>query len=50
MPNIGVWKNFEPTKIAQFEKRSLEKPNPQVSEHSIPNSNWNIPLPHESSM
>ncbi|CAB4444103.1 unnamed protein product [Rhizophagus irregularis] len=48
MPNIGTWKNFELAKIAQFEKRSLEKPNPQVSDHSIPTSNWNIPLPHKS--
>ncbi|EXX77890.1 hypothetical protein RirG_019730 [Rhizophagus irregularis DAOM 197198w] len=35
-------------KIAQFEKRPLEKPNPQVSDHSIPTSNWNIPLSHKS--
>ncbi|GET51900.1 hypothetical protein GLOIN_2v1880126 [Rhizophagus irregularis DAOM 181602=DAOM 197198] len=48
MPNIGTWKNFEPAKIAQFEKRPLEKPNSQVSDHSIPTSNWNIPLPHRS--
>ncbi|POG64528.1 hypothetical protein GLOIN_2v1674232 [Rhizophagus irregularis DAOM 181602=DAOM 197198] len=50
MPNIGTWKNFEPAKIAQFEKRPLEKPNPQVSDHSIPTSNWNIPLPHRSNV
>jgi hypothetical protein len=50
MLNIGMWKNFEPAKIAQFEKRLLEKPNPQVSDHSIPTSNWNMPLPHKSSM
>ncbi|RGB36245.1 hypothetical protein C1646_697650, partial [Rhizophagus diaphanus] len=37
-----------PDKTAQFEKRPLEKPNPQVSDHSIPTSNWNIPLPHKS--
>ncbi|CAB4382137.1 unnamed protein product [Rhizophagus irregularis] len=48
MPNIGIWKIFEPAKIAQFEKRPLEKPNPQVSDHSTPTSNWNIPLPHKS--
>ena len=47
MPNIGTWKNFEPAKI---EKQPFEKPNPQVSDHSISTSNWNIPLPHESSM
>ncbi|UZO04433.1 uncharacterized protein OCT59_024819 [Rhizophagus irregularis] len=37
-------------KIAQFEKRPLEKPNPQVSDHSIPTSNWNIPLSHKSNV
>ncbi|GES96911.1 hypothetical protein GLOIN_2v1880126 [Rhizophagus clarus] len=35
-------------KIAQFEKKPLEKPNLQVSDHSIPTSNWNMPLPHKS--
>lgn len=50
MPNIGTWKNFEPAKIAQLEKQPIEMPNPQVSDHSISTSNWNIPLPHKSSM
>ncbi len=50
MPNIGEWKNFEPAKITKFEKRLLEKPNPQVSDHSIPPFDWNAPLPHKSSM
>ena len=49
MPNIGEWKNFEPAKISKFEKRPLEKPNPQVSDHSTPTSDWNVPLPHKSS-
>ncbi|CAG8645290.1 1881_t:CDS:2 [Funneliformis mosseae] len=34
MPNIGKWNNFEPAKIAKFEKWIHEKPNPQVSNHS----------------
>ncbi|RIA79588.1 hypothetical protein C1645_840341 [Glomus cerebriforme] len=34
-------------KIVQFEKRLLEKPNPQVSDHSILTSSWNMPLPHK---
>jgi len=50
MPNIGEWKNFEPAKITKFEMRSLDKPNSQISDHSIPTSNWNVPLPHKSSM
>ncbi|GBB99345.1 hypothetical protein RclHR1_00350001 [Rhizophagus clarus] len=37
-------------KIAQFEKRPLKKPNLQVSDHSIPTSNWNMPLPHKSNV
>jgi hypothetical protein len=50
MPNIGEWKNFEPAKISKFEKCPLGKPNPQVSDHSTPTSDWNVPLPHKSSM
>jgi hypothetical protein len=50
LPNIGEWNNFEPAKITKFEKRPFEKPYPQVSDHSIPTSNWNVPLPHKSSM
>ncbi|GES95626.1 hypothetical protein GLOIN_2v1880126 [Rhizophagus clarus] len=48
--NSNWYEWFWPTevKIAQFEKRPLKKPNLQVSDHSIPTSNWNMPLPHKS--
>ncbi|RGB22493.1 hypothetical protein C1646_822525 [Rhizophagus diaphanus] len=46
--NFNTRKFQLPAKIAQFEKRPLEKLNPQVSDHSIPTSDWNIPLPHKS--
>ena len=50
IPNIGRWNNFEPAKIAKFEKRFLEKPDPKVSDHSTPTFDWNAPLPNKSSM
>jgi hypothetical protein len=50
IPNIGRWNNFAPAKIAKFEKRFFEKPDPKVSDHSTPTFDWNVPLPNKSSM
>ncbi|RIB07417.1 hypothetical protein C2G38_2046015 [Gigaspora rosea] len=38
MPNIGEWTDFSPAKLEKLKKKEIQKPNPQVSQHSIPKS------------
>ncbi|RIB10304.1 hypothetical protein C2G38_2043609 [Gigaspora rosea] len=48
MPNIGNWKSFSPTQLSKLYKTEITKPYPQFSDHSIPETDWHIPLPHIS--
>ena len=49
MPNIGKWNDFSPDKLEKLRKKEIQKPNPQVSQHTVPQTPWFIPLPHTSS-
>ena len=48
MPNIGNWNCFSPEKLEKLQKKEIQKPNPQVSQHTVPQTPWFIPLPHKS--
>ncbi|RIB05182.1 hypothetical protein C2G38_2220385 [Gigaspora rosea] len=41
MPNIGEWNEFTPAKLEKLQKKDIQKPNPQVSAHSVPKSSCN---------
>ncbi|RIB16294.1 hypothetical protein C2G38_2247120 [Gigaspora rosea] len=49
IPNIGEWNEFTPAKLEKLQKKDIQKPNPQVSQHSVPKSPWFVPMPHKSS-
>ena len=36
MPNIGKWDYFSPEKLEKLQKKEIQKPNPQVSQHTVP--------------
>ncbi|RHZ68621.1 hypothetical protein Glove_294g79 [Diversispora epigaea] len=45
MPEIGTWKKWLPNQITKIsKKRTFEKPNPTVSDHTEPTKLWKIPL------
>jgi hypothetical protein len=45
MPGIGVWKKWSPNQITKIaKKRNFEKPNPTVSDHTIPTKSWKMAL------
>jgi hypothetical protein len=44
LPNFGKWKTFSPAVI-----QKQEKPTPTLSDHTIPNSKWIIPMPSNNS-
>ncbi|RIB00511.1 hypothetical protein C2G38_2051598, partial [Gigaspora rosea] len=48
IPNIGEWNEFTPAKLEKLQKKDIQKPNPQVSQHSVPKSPWFVPMPHKS--
>jgi hypothetical protein len=48
MPNIGKWNDFSPEKLEKLRKKDIQKPNPQVSQHTVPQTPWFVPLPHKS--
>lgn len=48
MPNIGKWNYFSPEKLEKLQKKEIQKPNPQVSQHTAPQTPWIIPLPNKS--
>ncbi|RIB04743.1 hypothetical protein C2G38_2221482 [Gigaspora rosea] len=47
MPNIGEFNEFAPAKLEKLQKKDIQKPNPQVSQHSVPKSPWFVPMPHK---
>lgn len=48
MPNIGKWNDFSQEKLEKLQKKEIQKPNPQVSQHTVPQTPWFVPLPHKS--
>ncbi|CAG8711972.1 17075_t:CDS:2, partial [Dentiscutata erythropus] len=48
IPNIGKWNEFTSAKLEKLQKKDIQKPNPQVSQHSVPKSPWFVPMPHKS--
>jgi len=44
LPDIGNFVNYSPTQIIQSSTTTIEKPNPQTSTPSIPQSSWSIPI------
>ena len=50
LPNFGKWKNFSPAIIQKTMNNKIqEKPTPILSDHTIPNSKWIIPMPSNNS-
>lgn len=48
MPNVSKWNYFSPEKLEKLQKKEIQKPDPQVSQHTIPQTPWIIPLPDKS--
>ena len=44
LPNIGNFINYSPTQIEQSFTTAIEKPNPQTSTPSLPQSSWSVPI------
>ena len=44
LPNIGDFINYSPIQIEQSSTTTIEKPNPQISTPSIPQSSWTVPI------
>ncbi|CAG8740697.1 14770_t:CDS:2, partial [Cetraspora pellucida] len=38
IPNIDEWNEFTSAKLEKLQKKDIQKPNPQVSQHSVPKS------------
>ena len=50
LPNFGKWKTFSPAIIQKtMDNETQEKPTPILSDHTIPNSKWIIPMPSNNS-
>ncbi|RGB23218.1 hypothetical protein C1646_774835 [Rhizophagus diaphanus] len=45
--NIGKWNYFSPEKLEKLQKKEIQKPDPQVSQHIVPETPWIIPLPNK---
>ena len=44
--NFGSWNTFSPIDIKKtINNQEITKPNPKISNHTIPSSEWTIPLP-----
>ena len=48
LPNIGTWTNYTPSMIQKVQKKELPMPQPECSQHTIPEVAWNIPIPNKS--
>lgn len=48
LPHIGEWSNFTPALIANLWNTPLHRPQPNISEHTIPQSTWTIPIDAKS--
>ncbi|RHZ50851.1 hypothetical protein Glove_490g62 [Diversispora epigaea] len=44
LPHVGEWSNFTPLYIANLWNTPLHRPQPTVSEHTKPESNWTIQI------
>jgi hypothetical protein len=46
LPNFGSWNTFSPMDIKKaMNDQDFTKPDPMVSDHTIPKSEWTVPLP-----
>ena len=46
LPNFGSWNTFSPIDIKKaMNDQEFTKPDPMVSDHTIPKSEWTVPLP-----
>ncbi|CAG8651670.1 9443_t:CDS:2 [Gigaspora margarita] len=46
LPNFGSWNTFSPIDIKKtINNQEFTKPDPKISNRTIPNSEWTIPLP-----
>jgi len=46
LPNFGSWNTFSPIDIKKaMNDQDFTKPDPIVSDRTIPKSEWTIPLP-----
>ncbi|CAG8739385.1 11338_t:CDS:2, partial [Racocetra persica] len=48
IPNIKNWKIFSPADLEKLCKKDIYKPNPEISTHTTPCSDWEIPIPNTS--
>ncbi|RIB20241.1 hypothetical protein C2G38_2304621 [Gigaspora rosea] len=46
IPNIGNWKVFSPADLEKLCKKDICKPNPEISIHTTPCSDWEISIPN----
>ncbi|RIB16393.1 hypothetical protein C2G38_2143116 [Gigaspora rosea] len=46
IPNIGNWKVFSPADLEKLCKKDIHKPNPEISTHTTPCSDWEISIPN----
>lgn len=50
IPGIGEWNIFTPIQLDKLRKKDISKPTPQISTHTTPSSEWEVPIPNPSRM
>jgi hypothetical protein len=51
LPNFGPWKTFSPMDIKKvMNNQEFTKPDPVISDRTIPKSEWTVPLPNNKGM
>ncbi|RHZ86975.1 hypothetical protein Glove_41g97 [Diversispora epigaea] len=46
VPNIGDWIIFTPAQLKKLQNREIETPKPLSSNHTIPSTSWEVPIPN----
>ena len=50
LPHIGNWSDFSPSYIAELWNVPLHKPQPSISQYTVPETQWNMPIITESNL